>query len=372
MAKRDYYEVLGVSKDATDADIKSAYRKKAKECHPDLHPDDKAAEEKFKELNEANEVLSDPQKRAKYDQYGFDGPNMNGFGGSGFDGFSGFGDIGDIFSQVFGGGMGGQSRRNGPQQGRDLQKAVSITFEEAYFGCQKTIEFSRDDLCDTCHGSGAKPGTQVQNCPTCGGRGQVQTGGGFFVQVHTCPTCHGDGKVAKEKCSSCSGTGHVRRKHTIRVNVPAGIETGMILKQRGEGEPGLRGGPAGDFRMEITVKPHKLFQREGSNIYLELPISMTQAALGAEVEIPTMEGKDTLRIPEGTQNGAVFRKKGLGFPSLRNGVRGDLVITVNVEVPKGLSEKQKDLLRQFEASIGGREYSAQKSFSNVLKGIFGK
>lgn len=370
MAKRDYYEVLGVSKEATDAEIKSAYRKKAKECHPDLHPDDKTAEERFKELNEANEVLSDPEKRQRYDQYGFDGPNASGFGGAGYGGFNGFGDMGDIFSSIFGGGMGGQQRRNGPVAGDDLQCRVTLTFEEAFTGCQKSIDFNRNELCDACGGSGAKAGTQPQTCPTCRGAGQVQTGSGFFVSIRTCPTCRGEGKTVKEKCTSCGGSGRIRRKRTVKINIPAGIEDGMNMKQRGEGEPGMRGGPAGDLYVQVSVRSHKLFRRDGSNILMEMPISITQAALGAEIEIPTMTSPVKQRIPEGTQTGTEFRLKGHGFPSLRNGVKGDMIVKVNVEVPKGLNEKQKELLRQLDESMSGREYSGKKTFANLLKGLF--
>ena len=369
MAKRDYYEVLGVKKDATDAEIKSAYRKKAKECHPDLHPDDKEAEERFKELNEANEVLSDAQKRQQYDQYGFDGSNMGGAGGFDFNGFGGMGGFEDIFSSFFGGGMGGQ-RRNGPVQGNDLQHRITITFEEAAFGCEKTIDFFRSELCDDCSGSGAKPGTQPQTCPTCKGSGQVRMGGGFMVTVRACPNCGGEGKIIKEKCPNCSGTGRVRRKRSIKLRIPAGIQDGVSMVKRGEGEPGMRGGPAGDLYITVSVKPHKLFRRDGSNILLEMPISITQAALGCEIDVPTLEKPVKQRIPEGTQTGTQFRIKGQGFPNLKNGIKGDLILTVNVEVPRKLNDKQKDLLRQLDESMGGREYEGRKSFADKLKDIF--
>lgn len=374
MAKRDYYEVLGVSKDASDADIKSAYRKKAKECHPDLHPNDKTAEERFKELNEANEILSDSQKRTRYDQFGFDGPQMGG-GSGGFD-FNGFGGGGmggfeSIFDSFFGGGMGGnQARRNGPVQGNDLQHPMTISFEEAAFGCEKTIDFFRKETCETCSGSGAKAGSQPQTCPTCNGSGQVRTGGGFMVTVRTCPTCGGEGKIIKDKCSGCNGTGHVRKKRTLTIRIPAGIQNGVSLVKRGEGEPGLRGGPAGDLYITVTVRPHKLFVRDGNNILLEMPISMTQAALGAEIDIPTLEKPVKQRIPEGTQTGTQFRIKGHGIPSLRNGVKGDLVLTVTVDVPRKLTEKQKELLRQLDESMSGKEYEGRKSFADKLKDLF--
>lgn len=372
MAKRDYYEVLGVSKDATEAEIKSAYRKKAKECHPDLHPNDKDAAERFREVNEANEVLSDPEKRKRYDQFGFDGPQMgSGAGAGGFD-FSGMGGMDDIFNAFFGGmgGMGGTSRRAGPVPGNDLQHRITITFEEAAFGCEKTIDFFRNENCETCGGTGAKPGTQPQTCPTCHGSGQVRSGNGFMVTVRTCPTCRGEGKIVKDKCTNCNGTGHVRRKRTLTLRIPAGIEDGTNLVKRGEGEPGLRGGPAGDLYISISVKPHKLFKREGKDLLLDMPISITQAALGAEIDVPTLESPVKQRIPEGTQTGTQFRIKGKGIPSLRNGLKGDLILTVHVEVPKKLTEKQKDILRQFDQSMGGKEYEGRKTFADKLKEMF--
>ena len=373
MAKRDYYEVLGVSKDASEAEIKSAYRKKAKECHPDLHPNDKNAEERFKELNEANEVLSDPEKRKRYDQFGFDGPQMGGgsggAGGFDFSGFGGMGGFESIFDTFFGG-MGGSARRAGPVQGNDLQHRITITFEEAAFGCEKSVDFVRNENCDACGGTGAKPGTQPQTCPTCKGSGQVRTGGGFMVTVRTCPTCHGEGKIIKDRCQTCGGTGRVRRKRSLKLRIPAGIQDGVSLVKRGEGEPGMRGGPAGDLYITVSVKPHRLFKRDGNNILLDMPISITQAALGAEIDVPTLEKPVKQRIPEGTQTGTQFRIKGQGIPSLKNGLKGDLILTVHVEVPRKLNEKQKDLLRQLEQSLGGKEYEGRKTFAEKIKEIF--
>lgn len=373
MAKRDYYEVLGVSKDASEAEIKSAYRKKAKECHPDLHPNDKNAEERFKELNEANEVLSDPEKRKRYDQFGFDGPQMGGgsggAGGFDFSGFGGMGGFESIFDTFFGG-MGGSARRAGPVQGNDLQHRITITFEEAAFGCEKSVDFFRNESCDACGGTGAKPGTQPQTCPTCKGSGQVRTGGGFMVTVRTCPTCHGEGKIIKDRCQTCGGTGRVRRKRSLKLRIPAGIQDGVSLVKRGEGEPGMRGGPAGDLYITVTVKPHRLFKRDGNNILLDMPISITQAALGAEIDVPTLEKPVKQRIPEGTQTGTQFRIKGQGIPSLKNGLKGDLILTVHVEVPRKLNERQKDLLRQLEQSLGGKEYEGRKTFADKIKEIF--
>jgi len=371
--KRDYYEVLGVPKNASADDIKKAYRKMAKECHPDLHPNDKQAEERFKELNEANEVLSDPEKRARYDQFGFDGPQAGGFdtgGMGGFD-FGGFGGMGDIFDQLFGGGMGGARTRNAPTQGNDLRYDLRITFEEAAFGCEKSFEFTRNENCDSCHGTGAKPGTQPKTCPTCKGTGQVRMQGGFMVTVRTCQTCGGSGKVITDKCPACAGTGRQRKRRTASVKVPAGIDNGQTIVMGGQGEPGRNGGPNGDLYIQITVKPHRLFRREGTNLHLDMPISFTQAALGADIEVPTLGGgKTTFHIPEGTQNDAEFRIKGQGVQQLRGSYRGDLILHIRVEVPKRLNDKQKDLLRQFEQITSGKEYEGRKSFLEKMKDIF--
>ena len=371
--KRDYYEVLGVDKNASAEDIKKAYRKLAKKCHPDLHPNDKQAEERFKELNEANEVLSDPEKRARYDQFGHDGPNMGGFGGStgGFD-FSGFGGMGDIFDQLFGGSMGTAQRRNAPQQGNDLRYDLRISFEEAAFGCEKSFEFTRYEACDTCHGSGAKPGTQPKTCPTCKGTGQVRVAGGFMVTVRTCSTCGGTGKIVSDKCTACAGSGRIRKRRTASVKVPAGIDNGQTIVMNGQGEPGRNGGPNGDLYIQITVRPHKLFRRDGVNLHLDLPISFTQAALGADIDVPTLGGgKATFHVPEGTQNDAEFRIRGQGVQQLRGSYRGDLVLHIRVEVPKRLNEKQKELLRQFEEISSGKEYESRKSFLDKMKDLFG-
>ncbi|MBE0601437.1 MAG: molecular chaperone DnaJ [Firmicutes bacterium] len=354
MAKRDYYEVLGVAKDATEDDIKKAYRKKAKESHPDLHPNDHKAEERFKEINEANEVLSDTKKRAQYDRFGHDGPNMQGFGGGGaggFQGFDGFGDIGDIFSSIFGGGMGGRaSRSNGPVPGDDLRYDMAITFEEAAFGTQKSFEFYRNENCETCSGSGAKPGSTTKTCPTCNGAGQVRTGGGFMVTVQTCPTCRGEGKIVSEKCQSCSGTGRVRNKRKATIKIPEGINTGQTIVLNGNGEPGRRGGPNGDLYVRISVKPHPVFRRDGTTLLMDMDISMVQAALGDDIEIPTLKEPVKYRIPEGTQSGTVFRLKGYGIPNLGRSGKGDLLVTVKVQIPKKLNNRQKDLLKQFASA----------------------
>ena len=371
MAKRDYYEVLGVPKNASEAEIKSAYRKKAKECHPDLHPNDKAAEERFKELNEANEVLSDPDKRARFDQFGFEGPNMQGFGGGDFGGFGGFGGMGGFESifDIFTGGMGGQARQRGPRQGNDLGINVVVSFEEAAFGCKKTLEFSSYENCSACQGTGAKPGTQAQTCPTCKGSGQVRAGGGFMVTIRTCPTCQGEGKIVKEKCTSCQGSGRVRSRRSEMVEIPAGIADGQTLVKRGKGEPGQRGGPSGDLRVQVSVKPHKLFRREGNNLRLDMPITMAQAALGADVEIPTLTKPVKYHIPEGTQNDAEFRLKGHGIVDLRGGRQGDLSVRVVVEIPVKMNGKQKDALRKLEESMAGKEYPSCRAFAEKTRDV---
>ncbi len=374
--KRDYYEVLGVDKKASAEDIKKAYRKLAKECHPDLHPNDKAAEERFKELNEANAVLCDAEKRARYDQFGMDGPPMGGFGGGG--GFGGFGfdassmgGFENIFDQLFGGGMGGAQRgRNAPQVGNDLRFSLRVSFMEAAKGVKKSFEFTRNENCETCSGSGAKPGTQPVTCTTCGGSGQVRSQGGFMVTVRPCNTCHGTGQMIQDPCGTCSGSGRVRKQRTATVNVPAGIDNGQVIVMNGQGEPGLNGGPNGDLQIVVSVTPHKLFKRDGTTLYLDMPISFTQAALGAELDIPTLEGSVKQRIPEGTQTDTQFRIKNQGMPRLRTNFKGDLVVTVRVEVPKRMNAKQKELLKEFDQQSTGKEYEKQKSFMDKVKTIF--
>lgn len=374
--KRDYYEVLGIDKNATDEDIKRAYRKKAKECHPDLHPNDKEAEARFKELNEANEVLSDPDKRARYDQFGFDGPDMGGAGGNPFGGmdFSGMGGMGDIFDQLFNGGMGGsaQARRNAPRQGNDVRYELRLTFEEAAKGCHKSVEFYRYEKCTTCGGSGAKPGTQPQTCSMCKGTGQIRQSGGWMTTVRTCPACGGTGKVIKDKCSSCGGSGRVRMRRTLELDVPAGVDDNIVLSKRGQGEPGANGGPNGDLLIQITVKPHKLFRREGTNLRLEVPISFTQAALGAEIDVPTLDGSVKYTIPEGTQTDTEFRIRGKGIQQLGSNNKGDLIFKVRVETPRRLTEKQRELLRQFDGDDNGKQYDQRKTFIDKVKELFDK
>lgn len=368
--KRDYYEVLGVDKKAGPEDIKKAYRKLAKDCHPDLHPHDKQAEARFKELNEANEVLSDPDKRARYDQFGMDGPQMGGFGG--FDGsqMGGFGGFESIFDQLFGGGMGGVERRNGPQKGNDLRVNLRIKFEEAVFGVKKSFDFMRAERCEACNGSGAKPGTQPVSCPTCKGTGQIRSSGGFMVSVRPCPTCGGTGKQIKDPCTSCSGAGKMRKKRTASVSIPAGIDDGQMIVQYGEGEAGNLGGPNGDLQIVVTVLPHKLFMREGTTLYLDMPISFTLAAMGGETEIPSLTGSVKQNIPEGTQEGAKIRIKGEGVPELGGKGRGDLIVRVHIEIPKRLNDKQRQLLQEFDSASTGREYEKRKSFLEKVKELF--
>ncbi len=380
--KRDYYEVIGVQKGASEAEIKSAFRKKAKECHPDLHPGDKKAEAQFKELNEAAEVLSDPEKRAKYDQFGhaaFD-PNMG--GQNPFTGGAGFGDFSDIIDQMFGGGFGGfggggRQARNGPVAGNDLRYNLTLTFEEAAFGVRKEILIPREETCATCGGTGAKPGTEPERCATCGGTGQVRTQQntilGSFTSTRPCTNCRGTGKVIKDPCTECKGAGRVRKNTRIVVNVPAGIDNGQTISMRGEGEAGTRGGPRGDLYIAVTVRPHKLLVRKGYDLYLNMPIPFTVAALGGEIVVPTLKDSVKYTVPAGTQSGATFRLREQGVQRLNATGRGDLLITVTIAVPKRLSDEQKALLRQFEASLaqGGEKHSPiSKSWTDRVKSFF--
>ena len=377
--KRDYYEVLGVDKGADEAAIKRAYRTLAKKYHPDVNPGDKTAEEKFKEVNEAYQVLSNPQKRAQYDQFGHDGPQSGFGGGSGFGGFSGFegggfGGFEDIFSSVFGGGFGGGARANGPVPGDDLRYDLTISFEEAAMGCEKEINLVRDEECPTCGGSGAKPGSKVDSCPTCGGSGQervvTNTPFGRIQNVRTCSRCHGAGKIITEPCQKCHGRGKVRVSKRRTVKVPAGIDNGQVLTIRGQGGLGERGGQPGDLLIVINVKPHKLFKRRDDDLYIEMPLTFTQAALGAELDVPTLTKPVKYKFPEGTQPGQVFRLRDQGVTHLRGGGKGDLYITAVVEIPKKLTSQQKELLRQFDESTNGSQYEKKKSFFDKLKDAF--
>ena len=378
MAKRDYYEVLGVDKNADDATIKRAYRQLAKKNHPDVNPGDKDAEERFKEINEAYQVLSNPQKRAQYDQFGHDGPQA-GFGGGGYGDFSGFsgggfGGFEDIFSSFFGGGAGGSARSNGPVPGDDLRYDLTLSFEEAALGCEKEINLVRDEECPTCGGTGAAPGSKVETCSTCNGTGQERvisnTPFGRIQNIRTCSRCRGSGKIITEPCPKCKGRGKVRVSKRRTVKIPAGIDNGQIVTIRGQGGLGERGGEPGDLLIVISVRPHRFFKRQGDNLYIELPLTFTQAALGAEIDVPTLGKPVKYRFPEGTQPEQVFCIRGEGVPHLRGGGKGDLYVTASVEIPKKLSEKQKNLLREFEASASGNQYEKKKSFFDRLKDAF--
>ncbi|MEW6762047.1 MAG: molecular chaperone DnaJ [Pseudomonadota bacterium] len=375
MAKRDFYEILGVAKNASEDDIKKSYRKLAMKYHPDRNPDNKEAEEKFKEVKEAYEMLTNPEKREAYDRYGHAGvdPNMGG-GGGGF-GAGGFGDaFGDIFGDIFGGGRGGRGG-GGPQvyRGADLRYNLEITLEQAAHGYETTIRVPSWDKCDTCHGSGAKPGTQPVTCTTCHGHGQVRMQQGFFSIQQTCPKCHGSGKIIPEPCAACGGAGRIKRNKTLEVKIPAGIDNGMRIRSTGNGEPGTNGGPSGDLYVEIHIKPHAVFQREGDDLHCEMPISFAKAALGGEIEVPTLTGKVSFTVPEGTQTGKTFRLKGKGIKGVRSGYTGDLFCHVVVETPVKLTDKQKDLLREFDRSTveGGAKHSPQsKGWMDKVKDFF--
>ena len=378
--KRDYYEVLGVSKGASDDEIKKAYRKMAKQYHPDLNPGDKTAEAKFKEVNEAYEVLSDKEKRSRYDQFGHAGvdPNFGAGAGGPFGGFGGadFGDIdlGDIFGSFFGGGFGGGSgsRRNGPMKGDTLRAGVTITFEEAAFGCEKEIILNREETCETCHGSGCEPGTTAEVCPNCRGTGtvRIQRGGGAFTFATTasCPKCNGTGKIIHQPCKTCNGSGSVRKQRKITVKIPAGIDNGQAVSLRGQGGAGRNGGPAGDLIISVTVRPHAFFKRDGTSVYLEQPVSFLQATLGAELEIPTIDGKVKWTLPEGTQPGTTFRLRGKGIPSINGRGRGDQFVTVQVQVPKNLTREQKEALHAYGQAMG----EIPADHEDGLKGFFDK
>ncbi|GAB3427197.1 molecular chaperone DnaJ [Massilia solisilvae] len=375
MAKRDFYEILGVAKNASEEDIKKAYRKLAMKYHPDRNPDNKEAEEKFKEVKEAYEMLTNPEKREAYDRYGHAGvdPNMGAGGFGGFGGGAGFGDaFGDIFGDIFGGGRG---RSSGPQvyRGADLRYNLEITLEQAAHGFDTTIRVPSWDKCDTCHGTGAKPGTSPVTCSTCHGHGQVRMQQGFFSIQQTCPKCHGSGKVIPEPCAACGGAGRIKRNKTLEVKIPAGIDNGMRIRSTGNGEPGTNGGPPGDLYVEIHIKPHQVFQREGDDLHCEMPISFTKAALGGEIEVPTLSGKVSFTVPEGTQTGKTFRLKGKGIKGVRSGYTGDLFCHVVVETPVKLTEKQKDLLREFDrlTKEGGAKHSPQsKGWMDKVKDFF--
>lgn len=381
MSKRDYYEVLGIDREAGEDELKRAYRQAAKKYHPDLNPNNSEAEEKFKEASEAYEVLSDPQKRAAYDRFGHDAANgQGGFGGfDGFD-FEGFGGggLGDIFDAFFGGGTGsgGRSRR-GPVRGADRRHDITITFEEAVFGTEKEIHVMRVEDCSQCHGTGGKDGAEPMTCTECNGTGEISyaqnTAFGRFVNVRPCSTCGGEGNVVSDPCDRCAGKGKVRNRRKISLKIPAGIDDGQVITLRGEGDIGDRGGPSGDLYVYINVKAHKLFKRDGYDVHCEVPITFTQAALGAEIEIPTLEGTDKFSIPEGTQPGKVFTLRNRGVSHLRGSGRGNQYITVKVLVPRRLNDKQRELLRELDGEITGKDYSEErKTFFDKMKDAFGR
>jgi len=374
MTKRDYYDVLGVQKGATEEEIKKAYRKLAVKYHPDKNPGDKTAEEQFKELGEAYEVLNDPQKRAAYDQYGhaaFD-RRAGGFGRAG-----GFHDPFEVFREVFGGGSifedlfgSAQQDPSQPQRGEDLRYDMEISFEEAAHGCEKEITVTKPESCEQCHGSGAEPGSRARTCSTCGGRGQVLTSRGIFSIAQTCPRCEGAGRVIENPCRSCRGSGRRERSSTIRLKVPPGVDTGARLRSSGNGEAGLRGGPSGDLYVVLHVKAHELFQRDGDDLLCEVPISVVQAALGAEIEVPTLNGNAGVKIPAGTQNGASFRLKGKGVKNVQGYGWGDLHVRVSVEVPTRLNAAQRAKLQEFADLCGEDVNPISHGFFAKAKKLF--
>jgi molecular chaperone DnaJ len=366
--KRDYYEILGLSKSAAEDEIKKAYRKCALSFHPDRNPGDKKAEEKFKEATEAYQVLSDPEKRQLYDRYGHEGLSSAGIG-------AGFGnvDFGDIFEDILGDFFGGGSssrRRSRPQRGSDLKMDLEISFEESAFGATKTVEVRREEVCSDCKGDGAKPGTSRSNCSACHGTGHIMASSGFFSVSRTCHRCHGQGSLIQHPCTGCHGSGRVAVSRKVQINIPPGISNGLRLRVSGEGEAGARGGPRGDLYVDIHVNPHDIFSREGDNLICEVPINFVQAALGCEIEVPTLKGTSSLKIPAGTQTGRVFKLKGKGIASLNGHGIGDEEVRILVETPTHLSEKQKELLRQFAELSGEKVNPAVHSFIQKVKDLF--
>ena len=355
MAKRDFYETLGVSRGASDVELKSAFRKAAMQCHPDRNPGDKASEIRFKEVNEAYQILSDAQKRAAYDRFGH--AAFDGGGGGGAGGFGGMGEgfassMADIFDDLFGDVMGRRGRSSGRERGSDLRYNMEITLEEAYSGKTASLKVPTSVTCEACSGTGAKPGSKPKTCSTCNGHGRVRAQQGFFAIERTCPTCHGRGEIIDNPCSTCSGAGRVSRERTLSVNIPAGVEDGTRIRLAGEGEAGMRGGPPGDLYIFLEIKPHPFFQRDGADLYCRVPISMVQAALGGELGVHTLDGGESkVKIPEGTQSGRQFKIRGKGMPVLRARDFGDLYIQANVETPQNLTRRQRELLQEFEAEI---------------------
>ncbi|MFT8317556.1 MAG: molecular chaperone DnaJ [Sporolactobacillus sp.] len=376
MSKRDYYEILGVDKNASKEEIKKAFRGLARKYHPDVNKDP-GASEKFKEISKAYEVLSDPQKREQYDQFGEEGPNQGGFGGfNGAQGFSGGGDFGfgDIFDQLFNGGGSRRRDPNAPRQGSDLQYEMTITFEEAAFGKTTEIRVPKEETCSTCHGTGAKPGTRPETCSHCHGTGQMNTEQntpfGRIVNRRVCSYCHGTGKIVKSPCHTCGGKGKIKVNKKIEVKIPAGIDDGQQIRLSGHGEAGVNGGPAGDLYIVFNVKPHKIFQRDGDNVFLEIPLNFAQVALGDEIDVPTLYGKVQLRIPAGTQTGTRFRLKGKGIKNVRGYGQGDEHVTVKVVTPKRLTEEEKTLFRKLGGVNAGASGEEDSLFDKVKKKVF--
>lgn len=374
--KRDYYEVLGIQKGATEDEIKKAFKKKAREFHPDLHPDDPTCEDKFKEVNEAYEVLSDAEKRSRYDQFGHDGVDGAPFEG----GFGGFGDMGDILENIFGGfgggfgfGGGGRSSANAPKRGQDINESVVIDFMEACNGKKHELKINKMAACDACNGTGASAGTSAEVCPDCQGRGSVKTTQrtpfGAISSTKPCPHCGGKGKIIKNPCQKCRGVGRARITKTVSFDIPAGIADGQTLRLSGQGDCGVNNGPAGNLNVTISVKPHPLFTRDGYDIHCDIPVTFTQAVLGDEITVPTIDGNVKYQIGEGTQTGTVFRLKGKGVKRLNRTDRGNQYVKINVEVPNNLSKKQKELLKAFEESLTEKNYAKRPSFFEKLKGL---
>lgn len=371
MAKRDYYEILGVSRDVSAAELKKAYRRVAMKHHPDRNPGDKSAEEKFKEANEAYEILSDAQKRAAYDQYGHAGVDAQ----SGMGGGAGYGNFSDIFGDVFGdifGAAGGRGGRGGASRGSDLRYTLELSLEEAVKGTTVQIKVPTLVSCKVCEGSGAKAGSKPVTCTTCGGHGQVRMQQGFFSVQQTCPSCHGRGTVISDPCKSCHGQGRVEETKTLSVKVPSGVDTGDRIRLSGEGEAGAGGGPTGDLYVQVSVRKHEIFQREGNDLYCEVPVDFVDAALGGELEVPTLDGRVKLKVPPETQTGKLFKLRGKGVTPVRGGAAGDLLCRVVVETPVDLTAKQKELLREFQATMhGGKNSPRQRSWFDGMKNFFG-
>ncbi|MDD6345108.1 MAG: molecular chaperone DnaJ [Oscillospiraceae bacterium] len=383
--KRDYYEVLGIQKGASEDEIKKAFKKKAREFHPDLHPDDPSCEEKFKEANEAYEVLSDPDKRAKYDQFGHAGVDPSFGGGGGMGGMGGFTDMSDILDSIFGGfGFGGgggfsgssssRSSANAPRRGSDINESVILTFMESCNGVKKDIKINRMTTCDVCHGTGTHSGTSAEICPDCQGRGSIKvtqrTAFGAISSAKPCPHCGGKGKIIKNPCDACHGVGRKRVVKTVTVDIPAGIADGQTIRLSGQGDCGINGGPDGNLNITVSVKAHPLFTRDGYDIHCEIPVTYAQAVLGAEITVPTIDGNVKYNIGEGTQPGTVFRLKNKGVKKLRSSDRGHQYVKITIEVPKNLSKKQKDIIKDFEESLSDTNYTKRKSFFDKIKEIF--